>query len=314
MRIGDKVRLLRGTEEGRIVAIKGDKIIEVEIEEGFIIPALKNEVVLIDKKEADNFKIEDEEVEIEKPSQRSELILEGVYLAFSTKDHNLFDTFLFNQTKHTVLYSITQFDKKNIRGLASGICKPFDIQDLGELTSSVFNTSKRLNVQLLFHESESRAIKQPLNVELILDQDQFVEKVFLQSLDKEVVLINLHKNQSMKIDPSELKERMMGGKYTEASHKELKSLKKNQTIDLHMESMGVNLKSEEILDYQLNEFEKAYDNALLTNSEKLKIIHGIGAGILRNEIHKRLSMKKEVKFFEDADKERFGFGSTIIYF
>lgn len=81
-----------------------------------------------------------------------------------------------------------------------------------------------------------------------------------------------------------------------------------------MERMDLDLKSNEILDYQLNEFEKAYDNALLTNSEILKIIHGIGAGILRNEIHKRLSMKKEVKFFEDADKERFGFGSTIIYF
>ena len=50
------------------------------------------------------------------------------------------------------------------------------------------------------------------------------------------------------------------------------------------------------------------------NLEKLKIIHGVGAGILRKEIHRRLSKKTEVKYFEDADKERFGFGSTIIYF
>ena len=70
----------------------------------------------------------------------------------------------------------------------------------------------------------------------------------------------------------------------------------------------------DILGVPLDEFEKAYDNALVMNTEKLKIIHGRGAGILRNEIHKRLSKKMEVKFFEDADKERFGFGSTIIYF
>ncbi len=43
MRIGDKVRLLRGTEEGRIVKIKDNKIVEIEIEDGFIIPAMKNE-------------------------------------------------------------------------------------------------------------------------------------------------------------------------------------------------------------------------------------------------------------------------------
>ena len=59
MRIGDRVRLLRGTEEGIIVNIKGDKIVEVEIEDGFIIPAMKNEVVVIDKKEAEEFQIEE---------------------------------------------------------------------------------------------------------------------------------------------------------------------------------------------------------------------------------------------------------------
>ena len=46
----------------------------------------------------------------------------------------------------------------------------------------------------------------------------------------------------------------------------------------------------------------------------LKVIHGIGSGKLRSEIHKRLSQRKEVKYFEDGDKEKFGFGSTIIYF
>ena len=45
MRIGDRVRLLRETGEGIIVNIKGDKIVEIEIEDGFVIPALKNEVV-----------------------------------------------------------------------------------------------------------------------------------------------------------------------------------------------------------------------------------------------------------------------------
>ncbi|MCK5701231.1 MAG: DNA mismatch repair protein MutS, partial [Cyclobacteriaceae bacterium] len=59
MKIGDRVRLLRGTEEGTIVSIKGDKLVEVEIDDGFIIPALKNEVVVIDKKEAEEFQIEE---------------------------------------------------------------------------------------------------------------------------------------------------------------------------------------------------------------------------------------------------------------
>jgi hypothetical protein len=66
MRIGDKVRLLRGTEEGIIVSIKGN-IVEVEIEDGFTIPAVKSEIVLIDSKEAESFDTEP----LEAPKQRT---------------------------------------------------------------------------------------------------------------------------------------------------------------------------------------------------------------------------------------------------
>ena len=117
-----------------------------------------------------------------------------------------------------------------------------------------------------------------------------------------------------KINPEELKEKLF-------EHKELSGFKKQDikqvrdlTIDLHIDELSESLKDNEKLLYQLNEFEKAYDNALLQNVEKLKVIHGIGAGILREKIHKSLSAKKEVKFFEDGDKEKFGFGSTVIHF
>jgi dsDNA-specific endonuclease/ATPase MutS2 len=81
-----------------------------------------------------------------------------------------------------------------------------------------------------------------------------------------------------------------------------------------VEPVSLHLNEKEVLQYQLELFEKSFDDALVSNARQLKIIHGIGTGVLRNEIHKRLSRRKEVKYYEDADKERFGFGSTIIYF
>lgn len=46
----------------------------------------------------------------------------------------------------------------------------------------------------------------------------------------------------------------------------------------------------------------------------LIIIHGIGEGTLRNEIHDRLKLKKEVKSFVNQFHPLYGYGATEIYF
>lgn len=313
MRIGDKVRLLHGTEEGRIVAIKG-KIVDVEIDDGFIIPTMQNEIVLIDKKEAQSF--EREEIVSQKPqvSKNDDFIAEGIYLGLDAVQESFFEAFLINQTSNTILYSISQYDKKTINGIAFGIVENYKKASIGELTSSIFNDSKQLIIQITIHENQSRLKKQPINIELNIKKEHLNKPIFLFSLDKHLSLINLENPHTLHFDPEVLRDKMMGNSQIMEKKKDEGKPQKELTVDLHVEKLSVDLKSNEILGYQMNEFEKAYDKALQLNVEKLKVIHGVGAGILRNEIHKQLSRKKEVKFYEDADKERFGFGSTIIYF
>jgi dsDNA-specific endonuclease/ATPase MutS2 len=153
-----------------------------------------------------------------------------------------------------------------------------------------------------------------LSIELDLDKKMLSEKVFLESIGEELFLIKIEERPMEKINPEELKEKLFERtKLSDFKKQDVKQVRE-LTIDLHIDELSESLKDNEKLLYQLNEFEKAFDNALLQNVEKLKVIHGIGAGILREKIHKRLSSKKEVNFFEDGDKEKFGFGSTVIYF
>jgi dsDNA-specific endonuclease/ATPase MutS2 len=44
------------------------------------------------------------------------------------------------------------------------------------------------------------------------------------------------------------------------------------------------------------------------------VIHGIGEGKLRDEIHDILRLKKEVKSFVNQYDPRFGYGATEIFF
>jgi DNA mismatch repair protein MutS2 len=54
------------------------------------------------------------------------------------------------------------------------------------------------------------------------------------------------------------------------------------------------------------------DNALLTNAFELKIIHGVGTGVMRNEVRKMLQGYKDVKEFWNPEPEMGGEGVTIV--
>ncbi len=317
MKIGDRVRLLRGTEEGIIVNIKGDKIVEIEIEDGFIIPTMKNEVVVIDKSEDLNFNKEEKEeipVQNKRPSGH---ISKGIFIGLFKINDNLFQTYLINNTGDDVLFSISQYDKKSISGKFIGICRRFETIEIGELTSSIFNESKKLLAQIIFHETQTKLKKIPLSTELRVDKNLINITTYIESIEKELAVIKIEESPGIEINPQELKEKLFESNAQPNQYKERRRQPNYQEIDLHIEMLSnfsQSFDSHEILSHQLSEFEKAYDNALLSNSEKLKVIHGVGSGVLRNEIHKRLSAKKEVNYFEDGDKERLGFGSTIIYF
>jgi dsDNA-specific endonuclease/ATPase MutS2 len=313
MRIGDKVRLLRGTEEGFIVSIKGN-IVEVEIEDGFTIPAVKNEIVVIDKKEAESFDTQPLDTsKADQKQQKQSSIAEGMYLGIEELDTSL-SCYFVNHTEHHVLYSISIEEKKNAVSFALGICAPFDSKEAGQTAINPQKGEIKFLVQAIVHAEKSRVRKIPIESNLIIQKNQLKEKVPVQTIGKGVTLFNLEETNPILISAEKIKEQMFGGSAPQMDLKDPRKSSKEQVIDLHVDPEKINIPENEVLGYQLILFEKAFDEALHKNAPQLKVIHGIGSGKLRTEIHKMLSRRKEVNFFEDGDKERFGFGSTIIYF
>lgn len=312
MRIGDKVRLLRGKEEGVIVGIKGN-IVEIEIEDGFTIPAVKNEVVLIDKKEAEVFRTKKEEESSEAiPEPKQRTISEGIYLGVKPEE-DAFQIAVINQTENDILFSISLFSRKSITGLFRGICAKYEAEMPGNIPISTEKESIQLNVQIILHEDITRAKKLPLDLTFPVNKALLPNPIFINALEEHMSLLPLDKGEAYHFDPVELAEQMTSGGHEVPILQKLPQTK-DQTVDLHFEGMNSETGEGEILRHQLELFEKALDNALFTNARSLKVIHGIGKGKLRMEIHKRLGQRTDVKYFEDTDKERFGFGSTIIYF
>jgi hypothetical protein len=88
-------------------------------------------------------------------------------------------------------------------------------------------------------------------------------------------------------------------------------------IDLHIEKLcadHINMSSAEKNNFQMQIFTKALDTAICRAQNSLIVIHGVGKGVLKNEIHGILNQTKEVHSYVNQHDNRFGFGATEIFF
>lgn len=88
-------------------------------------------------------------------------------------------------------------------------------------------------------------------------------------------------------------------------------------LDLHAEKLtdrADKLDNFEILTLQLQTFEKYFDLAIAHHLPSMIVIHGVGTGKLRDEIHDLLRGRRNVKSFVNRYDPRFGYGATEIFF
>jgi hypothetical protein len=88
-------------------------------------------------------------------------------------------------------------------------------------------------------------------------------------------------------------------------------------LDLHIEKLTGNWKNMnnlEILGLQLETLEKYIDLAIAHHQPSMVVIHGVGTGRLRDEVHEILRLRKEIKSFINQYDPRYGYGATEIFF
>lgn len=90
-----------------------------------------------------------------------------------------------------------------------------------------------------------------------------------------------------------------------------------EEIDLHVDSTqfrGGKKDNKYAIEFQLEALEAALDNAVMKGKVEIRVIHGLGKGKLKDEVHKILATHPQVKHFENTYHARYGMGSTIVYF
>lgn len=87
-------------------------------------------------------------------------------------------------------------------------------------------------------------------------------------------------------------------------------------VDLHIEELidsTRGMSNTEILMKQVAEFRSTFKKAKRNHVHKLVVIHGVGEGVLKNEIRTYLDQQEQIEVY-DADFLEYGKGATAIEF
>lgn len=87
-------------------------------------------------------------------------------------------------------------------------------------------------------------------------------------------------------------------------------------VDLHIDMLSErpgDLTPHEAFEIQMHYFRLCMNHAFANKMKKVTFIHGVGKGILKDEINKELKQYDNVHFF-DAPMSKYGVGATEVYF
>ena len=309
--IGDKVRVLSSTEEGVVVSIRRD-IVEVEIEDGFTIPILDKDLVVVSSSEREYFGNDSSaDQEVVAQDTFATTATGEVYIGLVKKQNSAgYQLSIINHTTDSILYYT--YRKKGGRWF---------LIDAGQLENLTYQT-----LHTIVSDLDEISISYVKLVDTVDKVPKLVESSFSvkpQWFLKELLTIPLLRTighffsvdkPPAPIDTEQLKNAMFG-----EGHGELKSTYSpvGNVLDLHLEELTdtpEKFAKNEMLPFQIEMFESYLDKAISAGNDDLTVVHGVGNGTLKHNIQKKLSGHPHVAYFKDAQKEKFGYGALYIKF
>jgi|WetSurMetagenome_2_1015567.scaffolds.fasta_scaffold52239_2 hypothetical protein len=347
---GDKVKFLNEKGGGVVTRIIDPRMVSVAIEDGFEMPVLVSELILIDPQDAggrffaggNQRKVEAAPLAADltgealpRPDGESSLSpetirtrkSEEIHLAFVPHDQKLLmagliDIFLVNNTSYDILYNI--FHKT-----ATGHYEGVDYGSVFADTTQLIETINRENIplwsdgylQFLFHREHNLHVLPPFNSEFKIDGKKFYKEgnyrpsPLIQG--KGIVMKVLSLTEYFRgFDQPGVPEE---NKPAQAPADpplifKYQTDQREAEVDLHAHELIEDpsyLEKSEILEYQKKFFIRCLESAIANNFLKVTFIHGVGNGVLRTVLLEQMKSYPSIEVF-DAPMAKYGVGAFEI--
>jgi len=336
--VGDEILVLHSNEEGRIIEIMNDTMVMIEVR-GVKFPAYMDQIdfpyfkrftekKLFPEKKAPQ-KIFVDQIPKEKIQKNDAKEEEGVLLnlipKFSLDDFNdeiveSIKIYLSNRTRVGYQFVYEQAFLGAVDFSIESTIAPFTDFYIHDIPFASVNDSPIFAIDFSLMEPHKKKAAH-FETLLKLKPKQLFQKVeVLKEDNKTTISYPLFETYPDKAEDNHIAIdvlRNAGYKVYDVSKIKQNIQAARSVIDLHIEKImdqHSHLSNAEILQFQLEEFEKWLELAQLNNLSSMVIIHGVGKGKLKAEIHDLLKVKKGVKQFINQYSDFYGYGATEVFF
>ncbi len=336
--VGDKILVLHSNEEGEVIEILSEKMVMIEVR-GVKFPAYMDQIDFpyfkrfTEKKlfpsEPKKAKVYIDQVPKEKIRKNEVKVAEGVWLSlipkFSLDDFNdevveLFKIFLVNKTNKAYKFTYKQSFLGDPEFELKNEALPFHDFYLHDINFGDFNDSPSFSFEFSLLVPDKKKAEYFESTVKIKPKQIFKQVEEMKEKNHPNISYKLFDEYPVRLEEERFELSGLaakGFKVYEAKKARQHMEPARSVVDLHMEKLSNDWKhmsNQEILDMQLREFDKWYDLAVGHLQPSLIVIHGVGSGRLRDEIHDILKTRREVKTFVNQYDPRFGYGATEIFF
>jgi len=344
LKIGDKVKFLNQKGGGKVVGLQGKNIAVVENDDGFEIPTLMNELIIVDEEESYERINRDyrrkPEPQIQKPEPKPEPkhvaeIIKGndepkFFMAFvPTNSENPvggeIEVYLINDSNFTLLYHYAHFDGEKYSTIDAGELEPNTKELIESLAQNELNNLPRFWFRLIPYLKTSKTLVDPLVKNVAVNAVKFYkEKSFAKNayFKQRAMIFDLVVNP-MQENIENLSEQDFKKVINEKDAENRPQEKKKESIvipdivevDLHIEELidsTAGMSNREILDIQLEKFHREMQQAIGNQTKRIVFIHGVGNGVLKQEVAKKLQSTYARFQYQDASFKEYGYGATMV--
>lgn len=339
--VGDMVSFINEKLSGKITRIVNNEICKVEVEDGFELDVHEKELVLVSKAPSSElpsgneiFKQEREKEDTVKGNIFDSLAKDAFYFITSPAGEMQVLTgpvnfFLVNRTSYHGLFTVSVKINEQLYGLKRATIRPYEEYLLFSKSRSEIVNWQHILLQALFYKEGAYERLPVLNKELAVSLPDLntsfdkskgsiafskVTKLVTSVIEIPPDLGELKRKyaEEKPMDLSARPQRKSPGQHNTFSPQAI--LRNDAEVDLHIQELVAdykNLSNGEMIQIQMKRFRREMDNALKNHYHKVVFIHGVGNGVLRNEILRELKTYQGV-MFHDAPFEKYGYGATEV--
>jgi len=338
IKIGDTVKFLNDVGGGTVTGFIGKNMVNVENQDGFEIPYPVSQLLNVSDPDLNKRErvaapqIEEEQTD-EIPEEESGEIIAGkdspdFYFCFVPADNKNplageIALYLINDSNFTVLFHYAHFTDDVFSTVEFGTVQPNSKKLLESIGETDISDLPEYFFNVIFFKEEDKEKREPVTKKFKVNPVKFYkEKSFHsnQFFDHNAMVFQITENllntEINKLTDDDFK-KVVKAKEQKPAEQKPQRRRDDEIIevDLHISELLDNpagLSNKEIMDIQLDKVKSEMHSAIQSQAKRIVFIHGVGQGVLKQEVARLLKSKFPKYRFQDASFKEYGYGATMV--